>query len=110
MAIVRRKLSEIPPISEQQLKEIAAIRDEDIDLSDIPEATEEFWKNARVVWPKAAKDPLSLRLDADIVAWFKAQGRGYQTRINAVLRSYVEAQRTGEKKKPRRRKAVGAPD
>ncbi len=49
------------------------------------------WSKATVVIPPA-KAAISLRLDTDVLAWFKAQGRGYQTRINAVLRSYMEAQ------------------
>lgn len=49
-----------------------------------------FWKDARIVWPER-KVPVSLRLDPEIVHWFKAQGRGYQTRINAVLRAYMDA-------------------
>ena len=49
------------------------------------------WAKATVVMPPA-KSAISLRLDTDVLAWFKAQGRGYQTRINAVLRSYMEAQ------------------
>jgi uncharacterized protein (DUF4415 family) len=59
---------------------------------DNPPWTEEDWKNARVVWPQG-KAPVTLRLDRDIIAWFKARGRGYQTRINAVLRAFVEAQK-----------------
>ncbi len=50
------------------------------------------WANARVVWPQG-KEPVTLRLDRDILAWFKQRGRGYQTRINAVLRAFVEAQK-----------------
>ena len=57
-----------------------------------PRWTEEDWANARVVWPQG-KAPVTLRLDKDIIAWFKHQGRGYQTRINAVLRAFVEAQK-----------------
>jgi uncharacterized protein (DUF4415 family) len=52
-----------------------------------------FWDDARVIYPESPKQQLTMRLDADIVAYFKAQGRGYQTRINAVLRSFVEAHR-----------------
>jgi uncharacterized protein (DUF4415 family) len=59
---------------------------------DNPPWTEEDWKNARVLWPQG-KAPVTLRLDKDIIAWFKARGRGYQTRINAVLRAFVEAQK-----------------
>jgi len=66
-----------------------ALRDEDIDTSDIPEFGDEFWANARVVHPQP-KQAVSIRLDADVLAFFKSQGKGYQSRINAVLRSYVE--------------------
>ena len=59
---------------------------------DNPPWTEEDWKNARVVWPQG-KAPVTLRLDRDIIAWFKGRGRGYQTRINAVLRAFVDAQK-----------------
>ncbi len=77
---------------------VDALTDEDIDraIADDPDAapiwTEEDWKNARVVWPQG-KAPVTLRLDKDIIAWFKHRGRGYQTRINAVLRAFVEAQK-----------------
>ena len=56
-----------------------------------PDLGAAFWSEARVVFPSGAKRQLTMRLDADIVAYFKAGGRGYQTRINAVLRSFVEA-------------------
>ena len=62
------------------------------DDPDNPPWTDEDWKNARVVWPQG-KAPVTLRLDKDIIAWFKHRGRGYQTRINAVLRAFVEAQK-----------------
>lgn len=52
----------------------------------------EFWKSARVVVP-AGKTSVHLRLDSDIVDWFKSHGKGHLTRMNAVLRSYVEAQK-----------------
>jgi uncharacterized protein (DUF4415 family) len=73
--------------------------DRDIDYSDIPAADSAFWQEAQVVMPPA-KTHLSLRLDEDILAWFKRQGAGYQTRINAVLRSYVHAHSTKTKPKP----------
>jgi uncharacterized protein (DUF4415 family) len=91
------------------IEEMRRVADKNIDRSDIPEASEAFWKNARVVCPPGNKEPLSLRLDADILAWFKAQGRGYRTRINAVLRAYVEAHRAGEKEaKPSRKRKADA--
>lgn len=53
----------------------------------------DFWRDARIVQPDGPKQQLTLRLDPDIVRFFKDQGKGYQTRINAVLRSFVDAQR-----------------
>jgi uncharacterized protein (DUF4415 family) len=64
--------------------------DKNIDLSDMPEVTD--WSGAvRGKFYRPIKQPYSLRLDADVVAWFKASGDGYQTRINAALREYVLA-------------------
>lgn len=74
------------------LKRIDAQGDQDIDYSDIPELDEDFFKKARVVIPPGKKQ-LTLRLDADVLEWMKAQGRGYQSRINAILRAYYEAHR-----------------
>jgi uncharacterized protein (DUF4415 family) len=54
------------------------------------ELDEDFWRNARVVMPPGKKS-VHLRVDADVLAWFRARGRGYLTRMNAVLRSYMEA-------------------
>jgi len=71
-----------------QDKEIAALRrlkDEDIDLSDIPEITD--WSKGVVgKFYRPIKKPLTIRVDADVLAWLKSQGKGYQTRINALLR------------------------
>ena len=74
------------------LKRIDAMADEDIDYSDIPELDDDFFKNAEVVVPPEKK-PIALRLDADVLEWMKAQGKGYQSRINAILRAYYEAHR-----------------
>jgi uncharacterized protein (DUF4415 family) len=59
------------------------------ELADLPE---DFWESATVVTP-TAKRPISLRVDADVLKWFKAQGPRYQSRINAVLRSYMTQRR-----------------
>ncbi len=72
--------------------------DRDIDYSDIPKTDEKFWAGARVFVPKA-KTHLSVRLDEDVVDWFKRQGPGYQTRMNAVLRSYVQAVQSAKSQK-----------
>lgn len=58
---------------------------------DAQPTTAAFWKGAKVVWPET-KQLTSLRIDPDVLGWFKAQGKGYQTRMNAVLRAYVKAQ------------------
>ena len=72
----------------KMLAKITNIKDEDIDFSDIPEQLD--WKGAkRGVFYKPIKQQLTLRLDADVVAWFKSQGEGYQSRINAALRAHV---------------------
>jgi uncharacterized protein (DUF4415 family) len=62
-----------------------------IDYSDIPELSDEFFKNAKVVaWPPVKKQ-LTIRLDADVLEWLKGHGRGYQTRINRILRVAMES-------------------
>jgi uncharacterized protein (DUF4415 family) len=71
-------------------KRIDALGDEDIDFSDIPKLGPEFFANA-IVWP-GTKEQITLRLDPDVLKFFRKQGRGYQTTINAVLRKYMEAQ------------------
>lgn len=74
-------------------KELAALPDSEIDTSDIPELDDAFWANAELR-PPLTKSAISIRLDQDILEWFKSQGKGYQSRINAVLRAYYEAQRS----------------
>ena len=68
--------------------------DEDIDLTDIPVITPEMFAQSVVrdgLQPLPKKEQLTIRLDGDVLTWFKSQGRGYQTRINALLRAYMEA-------------------
>jgi uncharacterized protein (DUF4415 family) len=74
------------------LAKIDRMTDADIDYSDIPELDDDFFKNAKIVdWPPA-KAQLTIRLDADVLAWLKSGGRGYQTRINRILRVAMESQ------------------
>lgn len=68
------------------------IRNEEIDCSDIPATDEAFWHDAELVLP-GQKVALGVRFDKDIVDWFKSQGPGYQTRMNTVLRYYMDSQR-----------------
>jgi len=56
---------------------------------------ENFWKTAKVVMPRP-KETITIRLDADILEWFRGNGKGYQTRINAILRSYMCARGDGD--------------
>ena len=72
-------------------KRLREMRDADIDDSDIPRLDESFWKSAKLTMP-APKDRVTIRLDHDVVEWLKKNGSGYQTRINAILRSYMNAQ------------------
>lgn len=69
------------------------------ELADLPD---DFWKDAVVVAP-LPKEPISLRVDEDVLIWFRMSGRGYQTRMNAVLRRYMEAMAAQGTKKPKRR-------
>jgi uncharacterized protein (DUF4415 family) len=67
-----------------------AAAERNIDYSEIPELPDSFWDNAHIEYPESKK-PVTLRMDRDVLEWFKAKGKGYQTRINAVLRTYMEA-------------------
>lgn len=78
-------------ISQKRLDEIAKFPDKSIDTSDIPELDSDFWKRAKVVMPEK-KVPVSLRLDQKVLEWYKRQGKGYQSRMNAVLTSYMRVQ------------------
>ncbi len=73
-------------------KEIAALDDKDIDFSDIPELGREFWKNAELVDPDKTQQ-VTLRIKRSVLEFFRAGGKGYQTRINQVLESYVKSRR-----------------
>ena len=66
------------------------MRDEDIDLSDIPELDKNFWKHAKVVRPDATQQ-VTLRIKKSVLEYFKAGGKGYQTRMNQVLESFVKS-------------------
>ena len=84
-------------IRNYSLAELRAMRDrgETLTVSDAPErdVDEAFWNTARLVQPDRRKVHTGLRIDADVLEWFKANGRGWQTRMNAVLRSYYEHER-----------------
>ena len=73
------------------LARIDRMRDSDIDYSDIPPLDKSFLKKATTAWPPTKKQ-LTIRLDADVLEWLKGHGRGYQTRINRILRVVMESQ------------------
>jgi uncharacterized protein (DUF4415 family) len=83
-------LTHPPPLTEQQKAELAALEalpDSAIDYRDIPPLSDEFWKNAvRNPFYKPTKTSTTVRLDSDVLLWLKSKGKGYQTRINALLR------------------------
>jgi len=87
----------LPELTEEQiagLKTLAARPDREIDTSDMPVMTDEQWKNAvRRNLYRPVKRQVTARVDADVLAWLKSQGKGYQSRINAILRREMLAAR-----------------
>ncbi len=77
--------------SKTKWEELKGKKDAEIDVSDIPEINPKLFKSMVVRMPKP-KELVSIRIDPEVLAWFRQQGAKYQTRINAVLRSYVNAQ------------------
>ena len=75
---------------------LEAMSDDEIDYSDAPEMTDEMFAQAVVrqgLRPVESKKQITLRIDADVLAWFREQGAGYQSRINQLLRAYMDAHR-----------------
>ena len=72
------------------LAKVDATREADIDYTDSPPLDDSFFSRALVDWPPR-KESVTIRVDSDVLRWFKAQGRGYQTRINRLLRMYMES-------------------
>ncbi len=83
---------------------VNAMTDDEIDCSDIPEADELFWAKAELIMP-ANKVKIGVRFDKTVVSWFKKQGPGYQSRMNAVLKTYIEAQKSHTVNQKLKRKA-----
>ena len=89
------------PISKQRLAEIAAIPEQAIDTSDNPELGDDFFQRARLVLPaNAPKKSVTMRMDADVLEWFKSHGKGHLTRMNAVLRAYMLTERERDRGTP----------
>jgi uncharacterized protein (DUF4415 family) len=83
-------LANLPPLTEAQKAKLAALAtrpDSEIDYSDAPQLAEDFWKAAVMGrFYKPTNTSTNLRIDSDVLAWLKGQGKGYQSRINAILR------------------------
>ena len=75
-------------LTKERIEQLKALNDEPVGTSDIPELTEvDFMQMYRPV-----KQPLSIRLDADVILWLKSYGKGYQSRINAILREAMNTE------------------
>jgi uncharacterized protein (DUF4415 family) len=88
------KKKNITKESETDWERVRNMQDEDIDLSDLPEVTPEMFANAivrRGLQPLPAKQQITLRIDQDVINFFRGQGQGYQTKINQLLRAYMDA-------------------
>ncbi len=85
----------LPSLTESQkaeLEALAALPDDNIDFSDIPELTDEQWQNAiRHRGYRPVKQQITARLDSDVLHWLKSQGKGYQSRMNEILRKEMLA-------------------
>nr|EDZ37999.1 MAG: Hypothetical protein CGL2_11216025 [Leptospirillum sp. Group II '5-way CG'] len=83
-------LNNLPPLTNEQkaeLKALSEMPDSEIDYSDISPLDDAFWKNAvQNPFYRPTKTSTTVRVDSDVLAWLKSQGKGYQTKINAILR------------------------
>ncbi len=97
------KLKDLAPLTktdEERLAALAARPDSAIDLGELPEFRPEDWKNAvRGKHYRPVKAQITASLDKDVLAWLKSEGRGYQTRMNAILRrEMLQAKSSGSKR------------
>jgi uncharacterized protein (DUF4415 family) len=101
MTMVRYTLETLPPLTDEDredLRRLAARPDSEIDLSDIPEWTAEDFKNAvRGKFYRPTKGQITAKIDNDVLAWLKADGPGYQSRMNAILRREMLRALAGDK-------------
>lgn len=91
MKQVEYRLDTLPPLTDAQntkLKQLAMMQDDQIDYSDIPELTpSQLAEMQRGAFYRPVKKQITARVDADVLAWLKSQGKGYQSRMNAILRA-----------------------
>ena len=82
-----------PTMTDAEMQALRELRDDQIDFSDIPPQPSTGWRRVSELVPAENKQQITLRLDADLIAFFRSTGRRYQSRINAALREYVTAQK-----------------
>jgi uncharacterized protein (DUF4415 family) len=101
MKMVKYTLETLPPLTDEDradLRRLAGLPDSEIDLSDIPEwTTEDFKKAVRGKFYRPTKGQITAKIDNDVLAWLKADGPGYQSRMNAILRREMLRALAGEK-------------
>lgn len=96
-------MSKVPDSVRKELAALAARPESEIDVSDIPPTTEEDWRGAvRGKFYRPVKQQLTVRIDADVLEWLKGQGRGYQSRLNEILRTAMLDQLRRDKPAARR--------
>jgi uncharacterized protein (DUF4415 family) len=82
----------LTPAQKVELKKLAAMPESSIDFSDIPPLDERFWKNAvKNPYYRPKKTPTTVRIDSDVLYWLRTEGKGYQSRINTILRQAMLA-------------------
>lgn len=83
-----QSMNKVPESIRKELAALAAAPENDIDFSDLPATTRQDWQDAvRGKFYRPVKQQLTVRIDADIVEWLKSQGKGYQSRLNDILRA-----------------------
>jgi uncharacterized protein (DUF4415 family) len=92
--------------TKSDLARLDRMTDKDIDYSDIPPLDKSFFKKATAEWPPV-KQQVTVRLDTDVLDWLKAHGKGYQTRINRILRAAMESQPPRSKPPKKNRRSGG---
>lgn len=81
-------MSKVPESIRKELAALASKQESEIDFSDLPATTEQDWRGAvRGKFYRPIKQQLTVRIDADVLEWLKSQGKGYQSRLNEILRA-----------------------
>ena len=81
-------MNKVPESVRKELAALAAMPESEIDFSDLPATTAQDWQGAvRGKFYRPVKQQLTVRIDADVVEWLKGQGKGYQSRLNEILRA-----------------------